>query len=196
MQVTDLVHCSDNTFSVLDLVATEEIILETLEWKLANSTILDFMYAYAKVWGIKKDSHELCWMQYLSELALQSQIHVSYKKNSIVAAAVVALARFCLPPQAFQDQGHWKPLLWNDYLEQKTGYSLEQVCACAFDLSRCLEQVRRAVPDFAMISRRYRRIQIESFATDESLMPSVSSSAELISYQRTAIAANMVSTSP
>jgi hypothetical protein len=149
----------------------EDLILRNLDWKLAFPTAFDFCIAYARLLSLDETSRTYQMMCYLSALALQSPIHLNYKQ-SMVAAAVLVLARFCL-----QEDGE----LWSEALERQTNYSLEEVCQWTVVLSRHLEDVRSTMPDLIMIQRRYRKASRQHVG--EIAIPSVSSLATLTAYQ-------------
>jgi hypothetical protein len=140
--------CSDNSFSANDLVRTEEYVLKQLEWKLAFPTSLGFLEAYGYALGLDKESKSFQMMRYISELALQSPIYLSYEPSMIAACSVV-LARFCA-----QDNE-----LWSDALQHQTDYSFEDLSECTIELSRRYRKsTRGCVSEIAIPS-------ISSFAT-------------------------------
>lgn len=167
MKATDFVHCSDNLFTAKQLSATEDMVLVALDWKLAQPVIVDFTQAFEVHSDIGRDRHEKAMMNYLSELALQSQVHADLKP-SLVAACVAVFARYCLQ----QDKPLWRPSY--DVL---TGYTFDKVCSGVVTLSQRLEEITSFVPDIEVIDRRYRTV------ANTVAIPTITSSAVLIAYQ-------------
>lgn len=170
LKEVDFTRCSDNTFSTDTLQKMEELILEALEWKLALPSILEFVFAYAQILGVEPDSRELMMMQYLSELALQSQVHLEHKP-SLIAAAVIVLSRYVLDANT---------ALWSKNLSEITGFEASTVFACVTSLCRCLEEVRSGLGP-GMIQRRYRQPRWQHVAAME--MPPQLSTETLQTFQ-------------
>lgn len=168
---TDICMCSDNSFSANDLVRTEEYVLKQLEWKLAFPTSLGFLEAYGYALGLDKESKSFQMMRYISELALQSPIYLSYEPSMIAACSVV-LARFCA-----QDNE-----LWSDALQHQTDYSFEDLSECTIELSRRLDDIRSSFSHLIIIGRRYRKST--RGCVSEIAIPSISSFATMTAYQQ------------
>lgn len=174
MKEVDFTRCSDNMFSTDILRKMEEIVLETLRWRLALPNILEFVFSYVQILGIESNSRELMMIRYLSETALQSQIQLQYKP-SLVAAAVVALARYTLDER--------KPL-WSKDLETRTGYSHADVYGCITALCSSIDTIRQRV-SLRVIRRRYLQPQWKSVGNVA--IPSHLSTVTLEAYQRQTI---------
>lgn len=172
MKEVDFIRCSDNTFALEYLQKMEELVLETLKWKLALPTILDFVFSYVQLLKVERESRELIMMQYISELALQSQLHRAYRP-SLIAAAVVALSRYSL--------GESKPL-WTDTMEATTEYSEAEVFSCTVGLCNAIDEIRQRIPDHHVIQRRY--LQPEAKRIGAVSIPARTSTVDLIAYQR------------
>jgi hypothetical protein len=169
---SDISYCADNSFNGAQVTATEEFVLEHLEWKLAFPTPLDFVNAYARTLGLDMDGSAFSMMiRYVVELALQSPIYLAYK-SSIIAASAIVLARLCLPNDN---------LLWPQELQRETNYSLQDLRDCTMELSRMLDDVRSTMPELIMITRRYRKHPRWNVANVS--IPSISSFAVLAAYQ-------------
>jgi hypothetical protein len=124
--VKELHYCADRTYDVVDIVNLEERVLEEIGWNVTPTTINDFHSTYLDC--LAKDTNdESFWLsRYLSEIALQSQLHLKYSP-SIIAASVVVLSRYSslyrnnsLPPE----------------LERLTGYTMKDLGECIIDLSK------------------------------------------------------------
>ncbi len=165
MRPADFRYCSDNLFTVEELCDAEAMVLGVLQWSVAQPTIIDFVYAFAEHSDVGSASHELYMISYLSDLALQSHVHMDLKASQI-AACIVVLALFCLSiPE--------KPLWKEDYF-RLTGFSFNEVCDGVVILSRRLDEIRTLMPNLRVIDRRHCQL---------TTIPSVASSAVLQAYQ-------------
>lgn len=144
----DLVYSADNTFNPNDISIAEEVILHELNWKLSFSTILDFLQPMCDALELGEESKPRLMACYIAELALQSQVYLSYKP-SLVASCVVALALCTV--------GATDP--WPEALEQATGYSWNDLEQCTMALSSDIHHMRVTMPELKIISRRYRKSQ-------------------------------------
>jgi hypothetical protein len=167
MGAKDFIYCSDNLFTAQQLAATEDMVLVALDWKLARPTTVDFSQAFLVHSDLGRDKRELVMIQYLSELALQSQVHADFK-SSLIAACIVMLARYCLQ----QD----KPL-WKESYDTITGYTFDEVCSGVVTLSDRLEEIRVLGPDLTVIDRRHRVV------SNTVAIPTITSPAVLMAYQ-------------
>lgn len=163
--------CADNSFVAYELIHTEEYVLKQLEWKLAFPTPHGFLEAFGRADGLDKQCKSRYGMRYISELALQSQIYLSYQPSMIAASSLV-LARFC----SQEDE------LWSEELQHLTNYSFQDLSECTVEMSRRLYDIRSNFPDLIMIERRYQKAS-KGFASLNSV-PSLSSFATLTAYQQ------------
>jgi len=171
MKACDFVYCSDNLFNAGDLAALEGIVLETLDWRLARPAIVDFIDSFVEAFEIGQDALEMLLLKYLSQLALQSQIH-RYHQPSFIAACIVVLARFCHPDE--------KPL-WKEEYENLTGYTFQEVCEGVVSLSTRLDEIRVFVPSVDVIDRQFLKL---ADGRHDGTVPSITSSSMLIAHQR------------
>eukprot|EP00980_Cylindrotheca_fusiformis_P028209 scaffold22586_cov138-Cylindrotheca_fusiformis.AAC.29 len=166
----DICMSSDNSFAANDLVTIEEYVLKQLGWKLAFPTSLGFLEAYGCTLGLDKGCRTFHLMRYFSELALQSEIYLSYEPSMIAASALV-LARFCA-----QDTE-----LWSQELQDQTNYSLEDLSECTMEMSRSLEDVRSRFSNLIVVGRRYQK-ECKGNVSKISI-PSIQSFVTLAAYQ-------------
>ena len=169
IKATDFTRCSDNIFTAQHLDATEDMVLVALDWKLAYPVITDFTQAFmahSETGGL--DIRESMMVNYLSELALQSQLHADFEP-SLIAACVAVFARYCL-------QRGDKPL-WQQSYEVLTGYTFDRICSGVVTMSHRLEEIRSFVPDVKFINRRYQDM------SSTIAIPNITSPAVLIAYQ-------------
>lgn len=172
MKPSDFVYCSDHLFSLSALGTTEAVVLEILDFRLAQPTIMDFIEAFeASSTDIGLNKLEWLLLRYLAQLALQSQIH-RYYEASFIAACIVVLARFCSPE---------KLPLWKDGYEEVIGYKFDKVCDGVVTLSTCLEDIRVLVPNVDVIERKFLRL---AEGDHDGVVPSITSSSMLHAYQR------------
>jgi hypothetical protein len=153
--VNDISFCADNSYTGDQIQGTANLILQTLEWKLAVPTPLDFVPAFLNLDATTTTttttttSSKSHWMiRQVVELALQTPIHLSYQPSMIAASAIV-LARYCVQDPTVVE-------LWPESLQRATEYSLMDLKSCCMELSGRLEEIRERVPNLIMIPRRYR----------------------------------------
>lgn len=132
--------------SVVPVIAAEEVILRTLDWKLACPGILDFVNQYIAVLELEKDGKEAMMVRYLSDLALQSNLYITYRP-SLIAVCVMSLAFHCLG----------KNDIWPESLEKTSGYLWKDVKKCTLEFSACIDHMQSTMPSLQMIARRYRK---------------------------------------
>jgi transcription initiation factor TFIIIB Brf1 subunit/transcription initiation factor TFIIB len=144
----DLVFSADNMLNANDVAIAEEVILHELDWKLSYPTIHDFVEMFTDELGLEEESKQRRMARYISELALQSQVYLSFKP-SLIASCVVALALVAV--------GSADP--WPDGLKQATGYSWNDLELCMMALSSGIHHVSATMPELKIISRRYRKTQ-------------------------------------
>lgn len=138
-----------------DVQAMADMLLQTLNFRLAFPTILDFVRSYTRHvlpnLDEKNTSDRSYWMiRQIAELALQTPIHLSYKPSRI-AACVLVLGRYSVPESVVG-------MLWPESLQQATGYSLLDLKSCLQELAGRLEEIRVQVPNLGMVTRRYRSL--------------------------------------
>ena len=144
----DLVFSADNMLNANDISIAEEAILHELNWKLSYPTILDFVETFSDELEFKEESKQRRMARYISELALQSQVYLSFKP-SLIASCVVALALVAVGSAD----------AWPEALEQSTGYLWNDLEQCMMALSSDIHHMRATMPELKIISRRYRKTQ-------------------------------------
>lgn len=144
----DLVFSADNTIFPNDISIAEEVILHELNWKLSYPTILDFVEMFCDELEYEQESKPRRMARYISELALQSQVYLSFNP-SLVASCVVALALIAVGSAD----------AWPEALEQATGHLWNDLEQCMMALSFDIHHVRATMPELKIISRRYRKTQ-------------------------------------
>lgn len=139
----DISFCCDNLFSVAHVMATEELILKQLEWKLACPSSIEFVIAFSTILGVEENSKIFCLYCYILELSLALDTSLRHPP-SIIAASSMVLAHYCLRKNDM-------PTLWPDELAHVTGFDLKDLVACSVQLSKDIDDNIR----FVMIYRRY-----------------------------------------
>lgn len=144
--VHDLVLSADNTYTVKDIISLEELVLRVLRWQVSSPVVLDFATLHHDLSDDVNMSSSAYWMsKYLAEIALQSNVYLSFKP-SVVSASVIILALYC-----------------TDHQNVWTQNSFETISnCCANDLKRCAatlwaskEYVRTMLPKLKMIHKRF-----------------------------------------
>lgn len=146
MSAIDLTFCADNVFGNNDVIIAEEAILRGLDWKLSYPTILEFVVVIADAMNL--DDKPRFMARYISELALQSQIYLSFRP-SMIGSCVVALALHCV--------GIVDP--WPSTMSDATGYSLQDLEECMLALGSDIHNVMSTLPDLKVIARKYRKAE-------------------------------------
>jgi hypothetical protein len=144
----DICYCADNSFSPDQVEATEELILEQLEWKLAFPTSMDFLLSFARILNMDENGRPFVMYSYINELSLQSGAYFCYPP-SVVGASSMLLGRYCL--QDFSPRS----CLWPKELVDASGLMLNEILACTVQLSRDLANSRMTMPDLTMVRRRH-----------------------------------------
>lgn len=145
----DICYCSDNSFSPDQVEATEELILQHLEWKLAFPTSMDFLLSYARIMNIDENGRFFVMCSYVNELSLQTDSYFCYPP-SVLGASSMVLGRYCL-----QDFSPGGSSLWPKELVEASALTLDAIMACTVQLSRDLADLRITMPDLTMIRRRH-----------------------------------------
>ena len=146
MTSRDLSFCCDRKISSDQIETLEEVILTTLNCKLALPTISDFCLAFMETLSVKSN-HTLYWtIRYFADLALRSSVSASFS-SSKVASSVVVLSRFCLREVD----------LWPANLEDQSGYQMEELGNCILELSRLVNEINLTRPELLILERAYRK---------------------------------------
>ena len=143
----DICFCCDNIFSVANVIATEELVLKHLEWKLACPSSIEFLFAFLKILGIEKDTRTTSLCSYILELSLMFPTTLKYPP-SITAASSMVLAFYCFKNDT----------LWPDTLSNNTGLELKDLAESCVSLSQEIEGARLPTTNrLDMIHRRYNK---------------------------------------
>jgi hypothetical protein len=159
---------------VEQLLFFEGAILSTLEWNLNTPTLLDFVNTFRLNEDLRISPDEDIILQYLSSLALQSQV-LNIMNISKVAVAIFMMTRFWL-----QVEGQ---ALWMDEFEQSSGCSFEESCSDVVTLSLHLEEIRQWHPHLKVITRYHSRRS----STGDLTVPLITSTAPLVAYRTRAM---------
>ena len=143
----DVCFSADLSFNAEQVIACEEKVLKTLEWKLALPTSMDYLLGFSRVLGIDEKSRVFFTYCYILELA---SLLPYLESNSVVAASSIILANYCLPDDLVGT-------LWPKELAEVSGWTLESLAIKVVDLSETLDLLRVKYPDLDIIRRRYRK---------------------------------------
>jgi hypothetical protein len=145
----DVCFSASLSFGAEQVMATEELVLQRLEWKLAFPTSMDFLVAFSKVLGMDESSRTFRMYCYILELASQS---ASYQRISAshLAASSMILSNFCLPDNLVRT-------LWPRKLVGASGLTLDELVSDVVQLSETLDLIRLMAPQLNIIHRRYRK---------------------------------------
>uniref|UniRef100_A0A7S4AAB1 Cyclin-F n=1 Tax=Pseudo-nitzschia australis TaxID=44445 RepID=A0A7S4AAB1_9STRA len=180
----DISFCCDNKFPVASIVATEKLILNQLEWRLACPSSIDFITAFSKIFCIGRstrlsDARMSCLYCYIAELSLAFDTSYIYPP-SLIAASAMVLAHYSLRLDN-------TVTLWPKELAHATGFQLkDDLVECSVQLSKDAEKIRLStVPRISsrldMIYRRYSKPCRRSVA--EITIPVLTSTTILTAYE-------------
>tara|TARA_R110002050_G_scaffold247175_2_gene384987 strand:+ start:1336 stop:2451 length:1116 start_codon:yes stop_codon:yes gene_type:complete len=116
--VEDFVYIADDMYTVDQVLDLEAEMLKSIDWNLAVSTPLHFLRRFSKAGRSDSRIHTLC--KYFVELTMSEYSMVSFLP-SLIAASSVYIARKMIVKTPF----------WNATLAHYTGYSEDDLRACA-----------------------------------------------------------------
>jgi serine/threonine protein kinase len=117
--VDDLAVCADNVYHSKHVLSLEEKVLNSLEFKLSSSTVLDFLNMYLEHCPYFEDGRVAPLSKYLAELSLQEYLVSVSVQPSKVAAACIIRALQCL-----------KKPFWEAWLSAISGYRWSSLREC------------------------------------------------------------------
>jgi len=101
-RVDELIYITDNTYCAQDILDTEKLILNTLDYDLTVSTVATFLPSFSEVAGSSQEI--LCHSQFLADMTLTNyQLLASYPP-SLLAGSIV-----CLSKHTFDEKGYYAP---------------------------------------------------------------------------------------
>jgi len=91
-RVDELMFITDNTYSAKEILATEKLILNDLDYDLTVSTLMTFLPRYLEVAHVN-DPEIKCHAQFMADLVLTNyQLGINFSP-SLLAASIVCLSR-------------------------------------------------------------------------------------------------------
>jgi len=130
-ECNDFVHVSDGAYEKDQILETEQIILNTLNFNLTCPSALHFLRRYSKAAGSDYNVHTLC--KYLIELVLVDVKMLRYLPSEIAAGAVyVARAMTKKSP------------LWTPTLHHYSTYSEDHINVVAVEINNLLKKAQKS----------------------------------------------------
>ncbi|KAJ3447764.1 cyclin-b1-4 [Anaeramoeba flamelloides] len=133
-EVDDFVFISDNSYTREQIIKTEAIILNVLNFRVTFVSPYFFIQRYIKAAGVGLRSTQYLKLKllsnYLLELSIPRVNMVAYKPSKLASAAVY-LALVSLNTKKLN-----KTLLWTDTLQYYTKFKLSEILKCARDLRK------------------------------------------------------------
>jgi len=130
-ECNDFVHVSDGAYEKEQILETEQLILNTLEFNLTCPSALHFLRRYSKAAGSDYSVHTLC--KYLIELALVDIKLLKFLPSQIAAGAVY-VARSMTQ----------KSPLWTPTLQHYSSYSEDEVRVVAIEINNLLKRSQKS----------------------------------------------------
>jgi len=124
--IEDFAYVTDGAFEKNDLIATEEKILEALEYRLTVPTTYMFLLRYLK--AARADRKIVQLSCFASERGLLNSSLLQFLPSEI-ASAVIFMARRCVG----------KRRGWTSTLEKYTGYCQEDIMPCIEEISEMMK---------------------------------------------------------
>lgn len=120
-EVRDLVHITDRAFTKEEILETEALMLQTLEFNLTTASSFRFLERFSVV--SSASAHTTALAQYFLELALVEYKMLKYRSSLVAAAALYLASKIDQVPRA-----------WGGELSDQSHYSEVEVKTCAKDL--------------------------------------------------------------
>jgi hypothetical protein len=136
----DVCHSADNSFTVNHVLSAERTVLQTLCWKLAYPTCMDFLIAFASVCELDMNGPQFYTYSFFLELSVRTPSYHNYSP-AFFAGATVVLANYYTNNLLREDKS-----LWPSDLEQSTGIGLTDLVTCAYEISFYFENQRQVEP--------------------------------------------------
>jgi len=146
--VSEFVYITDDTYNKRQVLRMEHLVLKVLGFDLSVPTTYLFLNKIVEMAPLSKavKDNVSSLAAYLSELSLVDGDSFLKYTPSQVAAASVALARHTFEEDA-----------WAPELQERTGYSLEELKSCILSLHECMikaeENPQQAVRDKYKVSK-------------------------------------------
>lgn len=122
--VSEFVYITDDTYTKRQVLRMEHLVLKVLSFDLSVPTTFLFINKMVtmdkEMLGEEESEKVAALASYLNELALVEGEQFLRYQPSLVAACCVALARHTLQVDE----------VWSDYMEERTGYQLDEMKEC------------------------------------------------------------------
>ncbi|GAB2269622.1 Belongs to the cyclin [Dionaea muscipula] len=156
-QVHEFYYITDNSYTKAEIVQMEADVLKSLKFEMGNPTTRTFLRQLMEAAGKKLQADHslrlefLCY--YLSELSLLDYCCVKFQP-SLIAAAVIFLARFTLNPHKHP----WAAILWN-----QSGYRASELRECVLAIHDL--QLSRKGGSLVAIRDKYKQHKFKCVST-------------------------------
>ena len=124
-ELRDLLTVSENKFTRDDVLAMEQDILMTLNFKVTSPSSYRFLQRFSRLSSVFADKEVFFYAQFIQEVSLLDASLLQFKPSQIAAASLI------LATKQLKDCDD----AWNKEVEQMTGYSQK-------DLAQVVEEVR------------------------------------------------------
>lgn len=139
--IGDFVYICSDSFKQKEILKSEEVILQALQYNLCNPTALHFLRRYSKAGQSDAKTHALA--KYITELSLLEYGMLKYLPSEIAAASVY-LARKWTGKEP-----------WTSTLEHYTEFKELQITACITDLLTCVNNYGNATNPYSAVFKKY-----------------------------------------
>jgi len=141
-RIDELVYITDSTYTAKQILETEKIILDDLDYDLTVSTIISFLPRFmevARVCAPEQNYHA----QFLADLTLTNYSLNAFFPPSLLAASIVCLTRHC-----FGETDLWGP----EFLSH-TRYSKSLIQECAREIWIYYKKALCGTKPFAVVEK-------------------------------------------
>jgi len=155
IKADDLVFAGDRSFSSVELIALERLIIGKIGGRFGQPLAYDFVSLYLDSTPELCDNYmlrQLC--RYISELALQSGMHQN-DKPSLVGASIILLSLICAG----------RSYIWPKRMEGICGYSIEMLEGSTVALSENIHHVGETLPHLKVVTQRFKKTEKYCVAT-------------------------------
>ncbi len=125
--VKDFVYITDNAFTKEEILETERLMLQTLDFNIQITSSFRFLERYVKI--VKADNIIFNLSRYLIELSLVNYKMMKYRSSNLAASALYLSLKMTKNPTP-----------WSETIAKHSEYREPEVRPCAKDLFLLLQQ--------------------------------------------------------
>ncbi|CAH1393753.1 unnamed protein product [Nezara viridula] len=158
-EISDIIYLTDNTYTKVQVVDLEKVIVQKLDFRLGRPISLTFLRRFGKV--VEADQYLYTTAKYFIELALL-ETYLASSRPSQIAAAAIFIALCAKHNHITED--HWSPTL-----EYYSSYNLRDFIDVITKLATAILEAPNS--KFQSIRNKYSRSENFKVSHAESLLP-------------------------